>query len=257
MLYTSVYAARAERKLFNEEYMLQLRNISYSVDGGKKILDGVDLDFNDGELTVITGHNGSGKTTLAKILMGIISPDGGEVLLDGEDITGLSVSERAKCGIAFAFQQPVRFKGLTVGDLLEAACGGKPSRARLCDALSEVGLCAVDYIDRELSGSLSGGELKRIEIAMALIRKCRITVFDEPEAGIDIWSFERLAGAFSALKGEGRVSVLVSHQERIMRGADKLVLLSGGKVQEHGTPDEVLKHIRSVSACKKLTGGRK
>lgn len=240
--------------------MLQLRNIRYAVDGtdGKRtILDGVNLDFNDGEQTIITGHNGSGKTTLAKIIMGIITPNDGTVVLDGDDITGLSVSERARRGIAFAFQQPVRFKGLTVGDLLEAARGGKPTRAELCDCLSEVGLCAVDYIDRELSGNLSGGELKRIEIAMALIRKCRVSVFDEPEAGIDIWSFDRLSGAFAALKGEGRISVLVSHQERIMRGADKLIVLDGGKVARVGAPDEVLKHIRSVSvsACGRLAGG--
>ncbi len=239
--------------------MLQIKDVKYSVtqEGGgrKEILGGVTLDFEDGQQTIITGHNGSGKTTLAKIIMGIIAPDSGKVMLDGEDITALSVTERAKRGIAYAFQQPVRFKGLTVGDLLEAARGGKPTRSELCDCLSEVGLCAVDYIDRELSGSLSGGELKRIEIAMALIRKCRVSVFDEPEAGIDIWSFDRLVGAFSALKGECRISVLVSHQERIMRGADRLVLLDGGKVSKVGTPDEVLKYIHTGTACNKLNRG--
>lgn len=240
--------------------MLKLKDIRYDVDapdGKKTILDGVSLDFNDGEQTIITGHNGSGKTTLAKIIMGIIAPDGGSVILDGEDITSLPVSERAKRGIAFAFQQPVRFKGLTVGDLLEAARGGKPTRKELCDCLSEVGLCAVDYIDRELNAELSGGEMKRIEIAMALIRNCRVSVFDEPEAGIDIWSFDRLVGVFSALKNDGRISVLVSHQERIMRGADKLVLLDGGKVSRVGTPDEVLRYIHTGTTCKKLTGGDK
>ncbi len=236
--------------------MLRLKNIRYTVpdgDGRKTILDGIDLDFADGEQTIITGHNGSGKTTLAKIIMGIIKPDEGSVELDGDDITGLEVSERAKRGIAYAFQQPVRFKGLKVGDLLRAAHGGDATRAELCDCLSEVGLCAVDYIDRELNGELSGGELKRIEIAMALLRKCRVSVFDEPEAGIDIWSFDRLVGAFASLKDGGRISVLVSHQERIMRGADKLVLISGGKVERIGSPEEVLKYIHVGTACGRLS----
>ncbi len=235
--------------------MLQLKDIRYSVhsDGGEKeILRGVTLDFNDGEQTVITGHNGSGKTTLAKIVMGILKPTGGKVLLDGEDITALSVDERARRGIAFAFQQPVKFKGIKVGELLAVAHGGTPTRGELCDCLSGVGLCAANYIDRELSGELSGGELKRIEIAMALLRGCRVSIFDEPEAGIDIWSFDRLVGAFAALKGGNRVAVLVSHQEKIMRGADRLVLLTAGEVSRVGTPDEVLKYIHSDVACRKL-----
>ncbi len=238
--------------------MLRLKDISYSVDtdGGerKEILKSVSLDFNDGEVTIITGHNGSGKTTLAKIIMGILKPTGGKVFLDGEDITELPVDERARRGIAFAFQQPVRFKGIKVGDLLEVAHGGKPTRAQLCECLSEVGLCAADYIDRELNAELSGGELKRIEIAMALLRKCKVSVFDEPEAGIDIWSFDRLVGAFDSLKGGNRVTVLVSHQEKIMRGADRLVLLDGGAVKLMGTPDEVLSSIHADKACKKLGG---
>ncbi len=238
--------------------MLQLKDISYSVvaESGerKDILKSVSLDFNDGEVTIITGHNGSGKTTLAKIIMGILKPTKGKVLLDGEDITELPVDERARRGIAFAFQQPVRFKGIKVGDLLEVAHGGKPTRAQLCECLSEVGLCAADYIDRELNAELSGGELKRIEIAMALLRKCKVSVFDEPEAGIDIWSFDRLVGAFDSLKGGDRVTVLVSHQEKIMRGADRLVLLDGGAVKLTGSPDEVLSHIHADKACKKLGG---
>lgn len=238
--------------------MLQVKNISYSVptaDGGKKqILSGVDIDFADGEQAVITGHNGSGKTTLAKIIMGIITPDGGSVVLDGEDITALSVSERASRGIAFAFQQPVKFKGIKVGELLEVAHGGEPTRGELCECLSAVGLCAADYIDRELSGELSGGELKRIEIAMTLLRKCKVAVFDEPEAGIDIWSFDRLVGTFGALKGDKRITVLVSHQERIMQGADKLVLLNGGRVEKIGSPSDMLRSIHAEKFCRKLGG---
>lgn len=239
--------------------MFQLKNISYSVDtadGKKKILDDVSLDFNDGEQTIITGHNGSGKTTLAKIMMGIIKPDSGKVILDGKDISNLSVDERARAGMAFAFQQPVKFKGLKVGDLLGIAHGGKPTRGELCDFLSEVGLCAANYIDRELNGELSGGELKRIEIAMALLRKCKVSVFDEPEAGIDIWSFDHLVGVFGALKGRERITVLVSHQEKIMKAADRLVLLTRGKVERTGTPDEVLKFIHSAGTCDRLTAKR-
>lgn len=242
------------RRLEREENMLRLKNISYSVElpeGKKQILSGVDLDFEDGTQTIITGHNGSGKTTLAKIVMGILTPDCGTVELDGEDITGLSITERAQRGVAFAFQQPVRFKGLKVRNLLAAASGREPSRAELCDCLSAVGLCAADYLERELSGELSGGELKRIEIAMALLRSARLYVFDEPEAGIDIWSFDRLVGMFATLKGKA-ISVLVSHQERIMRGADRLVLLSGGRVERVGAPDEVLKFIHADTACKRL-----
>lgn len=235
--------------------MLRLENITYSVetDGTRKqILCGVDLDLNDGEQVIITGHNGSGKTTLAKIIMGILRPDGGKVVLDGEDITALDVTERARRGIAFAFQQPVKFKGLKVGDLLKVAHGGEPTRDELCSCLSDVGLCAANYIDRELSGELSGGEMKRIEIAMTLLRKCRVSVFDEPEAGIDIWSFDGLVDAFRSLRGGNRITVLVSHQEKIMRGADRLILLDGGRVKTVGTPDEVLKNIRSAGTCEKL-----
>ncbi len=237
--------------------MLKLKDITYTVPaengGRRKILDNMNIEFGEG-ITVITGHNGSGKTTLAKIVMGILAPDRGSVELDGKDITALSVDERARLGIAFAFQQPVRFKGLTVGDLLTAAHGGKPTRTELCDCLSEVGLCAANYLDRELSGALSGGELKRIEIATALMRASKVTVFDEPEAGIDIWSFDRLVGVFKALKGDGRITVLVSHQEKIMREADRLILIDGGKIARDGTPDEVLKYIRGSSACPRLTG---
>lgn len=239
--------------------MLQVKNIDYSVtlpDGSKKkILCDVSADFKDGEVTVITGHNGSGKTTLAKIIMGIVAPDSGAVLLNGKDITSLSVDERARAGLAFAFQQPVKFKGLKVGELLAVAHGGKPTRAELCDCLSSVGLCAANYIDRELDGALSGGELKRIEIAMAFLRRAEVSVFDEPEAGIDIWSFDRLASAFSALRGGNRVTVIVSHQERIMRGADSIVLLTGGKIERSGVAEEMLGFIRGDTQCKKLSGG--
>lgn len=239
--------------------MLQLKNICYSVktdEGKKPILTDVSVDFADGEQTIITGHNGSGKTTLAKIVMGILVPDSGTILFDGRDITALSVTERAKAGIAYAFQQPVRFKGLHVSDLLEAA-GGKRTRAELCDWLSEVGLCAADYIDRELNGELSGGEIKRIEIAMALLRNCRVSVFDEPEAGIDIWSFDNIVGVFSKLKGNGRITILVSHQERIMRAADKLVLLNSGRVEAIGAPEVMLKKIHGATPyCRRLGGAK-
>ncbi len=240
--------------------MLQLQDIVYSVPDGKgrkTILDGVNLTFNDGERIVITGHNGSGKTTLAKIIMGIIQPDRGRIILNGEDITKLDVTARAKKGMAFAFQQPVRFKGLTVGDLLQVAHGRFALRSELCEYLSAVGLCAADYLDRELSGELSGGELKRIEIAMALLRDGAVTVFDEPEAGIDLWSFDNLIDAFDTLKDGKKITIIISHQERVMRSADQLVVMQSGQVQQVGTPAEVLKVIRPATPCAKLQRSQK
>lgn len=240
--------------------MLQLQDIVYSVPDGKgrkTILDGVNLTFNDGERIVITGHNGSGKTTLAKIIMGIIQPDRGRIILNGEDITKLDVTARAKKGMAFAFQQPVRFKGLTVGDLLQVAHGRFALRSELCEYLSAVGLCAADYLDRELSGELSGGELKRIEIAMALLRDGAVTVFDEPEAGIDLWSFDNLIDAFDTLKDGKKITIIISHQERVMRSADQLVVMQSGQVQQVGVPAEVLKVIRPATPCAKLQRSQK
>ena len=240
--------------------MLQLQDIVYTVPDGKGrkvILDGVNLTFKDGERIVITGHNGSGKTTLAKIIMGIIKPDKGRVILNGEDITKLDITARAKKGIGFAFQQPVRFKGLTVGDLLQVAHGRFALRSELCEYLSAVGLCAADYLDRELSDELSGGELKRIEIAMALLCDCAVTVFDEPEAGIDLWSFDNLIDAFDTLKGEKRVTIIISHQERVMQSADQLVVMKAGQVQQIGSPATVLKEIRTDAPCAKLQRSKK
>ncbi len=223
--------------------MLELKNICYSVvddDGNvKKILDDVSLTLSEG-FTVITGPNGSGKSTIAKIIMGIIKPDSGKIFLDGEDITDMSVTERARLGVSFAFQQPVRFKGIKVKDLINFAAGKEISISDACRYLSEVGLCARDYIDREVNSSLSGGELKRIEIATLLARSTKLSLFDEPEAGIDIWSFNSLIKVFEKLHDEiNGTIVIISHQERILNVADRIVLLSGGKVEKDGTRDEI------------------
>lgn len=223
--------------------MLELKNICYSVvddDGNvKKILDDVSLKLTEG-FTVITGPNGSGKSTIAKIIMGILKPDSGKIFLDGEDITDMSVTERARLGVSFAFQQPVRFKGIKVKDLINFAAGKEISISDACRYLSEVGLCARDYIDREVNSSLSGGELKRIEIATLLARSTKLSLFDEPEAGIDIWSFNSLIKVFEKLHDDiNGTIVIISHQERILNVADRIVLLSGGKVEKDGTRDEI------------------
>lgn len=223
--------------------MLELKNICYSVtddDGNvKKILDDVSLTLSEG-FTVITGPNGSGKSTIAKIIMGIIKPDSGKIFLDGEDITDMSVTDRARKGVSFAFQQPVRFKGIKVKDLINFAAGKEISISDACRYLSEVGLCARDYIDRDVNASLSGGELKRIEIATLLARSTKLSIFDEPEAGIDIWSFNSLIKVFEKLHDEiNGTIVIISHQERILSVADRIVLLSGGKVEKDGTRDEI------------------
>lgn len=223
--------------------MLELKNICYSVtddDGNvKKILDDVSLTLSEG-FTVITGPNGSGKSTIAKIIMGIIKPDSGKIFLDGEDITDMSVTDRARKGVSFAFQQPVRFKGIKVKDLINFAAGREISISDACKYLSEVGLCARDYIDRDVNASLSGGELKRIEIATLLARSTKLSIFDEPEAGIDIWSFNSLIKVFEKLHDEiNGTIVIISHQERILNVADRIVLLSGGKVEKDGTRDEI------------------
>ena len=238
--------------------MLELKNISFSVADaqrtGRDILDGIDLTVGDNQFVVITGPNGGGKSTLAKIIMGIEKPTGGRILLDGEDITDLSVTERANRGIAYAFQQPVRFKGLTVSDLVGLAAGKELGRGELCDYLTEVGLCARDYIDRDVNASLSGGEIKRIEIAMALARGAKLTLFDEPEAGIDLWSFNHLIAVFKKLRSQTRgTSLIISHQERILDIADQIVVLAAGHIVAKGTKDEVLPKLletgSSVNFC--------
>ena len=236
--------------------MLELKNISWTTPDGRKILDNVSLTVPDRKLIAITGPNGGGKTTLAKVMAGIITPDSGSIYLDGEDITGLNVTERARKGIAFAFQQPVRFKGLTVRMLIDIAAGEKVKESRLCDIMAGVGLCARDYLDREINNTLSGGEMKRIEIATVLARKAPVSIFDEPEAGIDIWSFAGLIKTFDALRRspEGTL-VIVSHQERILRIADEIVLLADGHVKLTGSGDEVLASLVNsgniASVCEK------
>lgn len=236
--------------------MLELKNISYEVEGGKEILRNVSLTIDD-RFVAITGPNGGGKSTLAKIIAGIYQPTGGQILLDGEDITHMSISDRANRGISYAFQQPVRFKGLRVRDLLTLAAGKGTSMAEACEYLSEVGLCARDYIDRELNDSLSGGELKRIEIAMVLARGTKLSIFDEPEAGIDLWSFQNLIRVFEKMYEQTRGSILIiSHQERILNIADKIIYVKGGQVERYGDKAKILPSLLNSAdnaACKVLT----
>lgn len=237
--------------------MLELQNISFSApsDGGEKeILKNINLKTDD-RFVAITGPNGGGKSTLAKIIAGIEKPDTGRILLDGEDVTELGITERAKAGISFAFQQPVRFKGLTVHDLITIAAGKKIGISEACQYLSEVGLCARDYIGREVDSSLSGGELKRIEIATILARGTRLSIFDEPEAGIDLWSFGNLITVFENMhKQFGGSIIIISHQERILGIADKIIVIAGGEVKDYGERERILPTLLgSPSACKTLT----
>ena len=222
--------------------MLSLQNISWALEDGTAILDDVSLDVPDGMLTVITGPNGGGKTSLAKIIAGIEAPQGGQLFLDGEDILHLDITQRAKAGIAYAFQNPVKFKGITVQDMLSLAAGRDLTLDEACGYLHLVGLCAPDYIGRDVDASLSGGESKRIEIAGVLARAgARVMIFDEPEAGIDLWSFAGLTDAFKALKSKkGRSLLIISHQERILEIADRIVVLANGKVRQEGAAQEVL-----------------
>ena len=233
--------------------MLELQNISYMVDDDKEILRDINLAF-DEKFVAITGPNGSGKSTLAKIIAGILKPTSGKILLDGEDITDLNITERAKKGISYAFQQPVKFKGLKVKDLMSIASGKTLDIAGICDILSQVGLCARDYINRELNGSLSGGELKRIEIAMIKARATKLSVFDEPEAGIDLWSFNSLIHVFEDLheKTDGTI-LIISHQERILEIADRIIVINDGLVEKSGKGEEVSPELLYKSSmCQKL-----
>ncbi len=242
--------------------MLQLKNISFSAeteDGVKEILKDISMEITDGFLA-ITGPNGGGKSTLAKIIAGIIKPTSGKILLDGEDITDLSITERAQKGISFAFQQPVRFKGITVNDLIRLASGKEISMSEACDYLSQVGLCARDYINREVNASLSGGELKRIEIATVLARGTKVSLFDEPEAGIDLWSFGNLINVFEKMHETlGGSIIIISHQERILNIADKVAVLSAGELKSYGNRDDILPELlgKTSGVCPVLTNNLK
>ncbi len=236
--------------------MLELKNVSFVAendDGKKEILKDVNLKIDD-RFVAITGPNGGGKSTLAKVIAGIITPTSGQILLDGEDITSLSITDRAKKGISFAFQQPVRFKGITVRDLITLASGKQIGVAEACEYLSEVGLCAREYINREINASLSGGELKRIEIATILARGTKLSIFDEPEAGIDLWSFNSLIRVFENMYEKVKGSILIiSHQERILSIADKIVVIANGQIENVGTGKEIMPDLLSGAACKTLT----
>ena len=241
--------------------MLEIKNLVYTVTDPKtgkenRIIDDISLKI-DERFVAITGPNGSGKSTLAKLIAGIATPDSGQILLDGVDITNMSITERANAGISFAFQQPVRFKGITVKDMISLAAGSKISVSEACKYLSEVGLCAKEYVNREINESLSGGELKRIEIAMINARGTKFSVFDEPEAGIDLWSFNNLIKVFEKMyeKTKGNI-LIISHQERILDIADKIVVIAGGKIAAYGTKEEIMPELLSAQAgCKFAMGG--
>lgn len=225
--------------------MLKLQNISFQVadekSARKEIIKDISLTIEDHRFVAITGPNGGGKSTLAKLIMGIEQPTSGRLLFNGRDITDMSITERARLGISFAFQQPVRFKGIKVKDLITLAAGSKLSTAGACEYLSKVGLCARDYINRDVDGSLSGGELKRIEIATIIARNTPLSVFDEPEAGIDLWSFNNLIKVFEELHDTSSNSlIIISHQERILNIADEIVVIAGGTIQSKGPREDIL-----------------
>ena len=234
--------------------MLQLEKLTWSAPEGGQVLNGVDLVIPDNKLVVITGPNGGGKTTLAKLIAGLEKPDSGRIILDGRDITGLDITERARLGVSYAFQQPVRFKGLTVTDLLELASGKKLTHSEACDYLARVGLCANEYVNREVNATLSGGEIKRIELATVIARHTRLSIFDEPEAGIDLWSFNSLIDVFRELQNsiDGSM-IIISHQERILSIADEIVVIADGRVTSQGPSSVILPQLLAggAAACGK------
>ena len=238
--------------------MLELQNISFQVSDDnreqKEIIRDLNLTFEDHTFIAITGPNGGGKSTLAKLIMGIEHPTSGRILFNGTDITDLNITERAKAGISFAFQQPVRFKGIKVRDLITLAAGSQVKLPNVCDYLSRVGLCARDYINRDVDASLSGGELKRIEIATIIARNTPLAVFDEPEAGIDLWSFNNLIKVFEEMHDSGENSlIIISHQERILNIADEIIVLANGTVQARGQRTEILPELlRGTESCQRL-----
>ena len=245
--------------------MLTLENISFGVKDEKgeiEIIKNLNLSIGENKFVVITGPNGGGKSTLAKLIAGIEKPVSGRILFDQEDITEKSITDRANMGISYAFQQPVRFKGIQVLDLIRLAAKRKMSAADACEYLSEVGLCAKDYINREVNASLSGGELKRIEIATVLARGTKLSVFDEPEAGIDLWSFQNLISVFERMRENTKGSILIiSHQERILNIADEIVVIADGQISAQGSKDEILPKLlgtaSAVDACSMFYKGEK
>ena len=232
--------------------LLELQDICFERDN-KKILKNINLELDIEKFIAITGPNGSGKSTLVKIIMGIEKPDSGKIIFNGKDITNLSINERANLGISFAFQQPVKFKGITVYDLLKMSAKKKITKKEACEVLSRVGLCAKEYVDREVNGSLSGGELKRIEIATVVLRGAKLTIFDEPEAGIDLWSFNNLIEVFEnmreLIKG---TTLIISHQERILNIADEVILLKAGKIANRGSSKDILEQELINKKCCKI-----
>ena len=235
--------------------MLELKNICFTRDN-KKILDHINLKIEKDKFIVITGPNGSGKSTIAKIMMGIEKPDEGQVLFNGKDITNKSVDQRAKLGFGFAFQQPVKFKGITVYDLMRISSGKELTKKDACDILSQVGLCAREYVDREVNNSLSGGELKRIEIATIMVRNPKLAIFDEPEAGIDLWSFQSLIQVFEKIQQTAKGStIIISHQERIINIADEIILMKQGKIEKIGKKEDILNSLLIEPTCCKIQGG--
>lgn len=237
--------------------MLELRDINWTLPTGEAIIENLDLRIPAGKLSVVTGPNGGGKTTLARLIAGLVQPTSGRIFLNGEDITDLDITQRARLGISYGFQTPVRFKGLTVQGLLETAAGHKLSFDELCHFTGMVGLCTLDYIDRDVDVSLSGGEIKRVEIASVLARGTALSIFDEPEAGIDMWSFNGLVEVFSGLKHQGKTLIVISHQQRLLDIADEIIVMSAGRLRDQGPRDEVMPGLLAGEIAGHCPVGRK